>query len=286
MHSLQIPSSSKDWRVSPVDFAPFDFAGTMTTAVAFDEHHNWLWCNEEAARSVASMDNNGMPPPRPEALRGMNSRKLFGEAYMEERMALLQPVLESGMPTTYFEFTWGHRVRTRVWDLKPESFGKRGWFAVVQPEMLETPITELPVPLIVTSQMGDLADLTPRELVVLRLVARGLSAKEVAKHEFRSIKTIENQISGLHVKLNIGNRAELVRFACERGLIAFSDDEWSKIVSHARARHELTSNISTDGPVIGRVTLATPPIEQGPIDRGPIKIDDAGANASEKSGGE
>lgn len=274
MHSLHVTTGRRDLRISPSDYIPFDF-GTIASAVAFDEQHNWLWCNDAAARSVASMEPQGVRLTTPETLRGINSRKLFGEAYMEERMGLLQPVLESGQPTQYVEFTWGQRVRTRVWELNPETYGRRGWFALVKPENVSSTPEGAHLPLLVSSQLGALADLTTRELIVMRLIAMGMSAKEVAKHEFRSVKTIENQIAGIHTKLGLGNRAELVRFACERGLIAFSDEEWNEIAAGRRASATLAASLDDGVAIIGSIPISNavrPAQAKDPPTRPPIIV--------------
>ncbi len=60
--------------------------------------------------------------------------------------------------------------------------------------------------------------LTPRERDILRGVARGHSAKELATHLGLSPKTVNNQLSSLKEKLGIYDAAGLVRFAGEHGL--------------------------------------------------------------------
>lgn len=256
MHSLHVNNQQFNQRVSPANFMPFDF-GTITSAVAFDETHRWLWCNDAAAKSVASMEGRTGPSPSPESLRGISSRKLFGDAYMEERMDFLQGVLETGAPTQYVEFTWGHRVRTRVWELDPDAYGRRGWFALVQPENIRAATSQGLMPMLVSSQLGPLSALTTRELVVMRLVALGMSAKEVARHEFRSTKTIENQLGGIHAKLGLTNRAELVRLACERGVIAFSNEEWNQIAAGHRPATTLSVSLAEDASIIGSIPIST-----------------------------
>jgi DNA-binding NarL/FixJ family response regulator len=62
--------------------------------------------------------------------------------------------------------------------------------------------------------------LTDREREVLRLVAEGLSSKEIAAALGRSIKTIETHRSHIMDKLEIRKSSKLVRVAIEEGLIA------------------------------------------------------------------
>ena len=60
--------------------------------------------------------------------------------------------------------------------------------------------------------------LTPRELEVLRYVARGLSKKEIANTMSISVKTIENHCGSLMTKLGIHDRVVLARYAIREGL--------------------------------------------------------------------
>ena len=60
--------------------------------------------------------------------------------------------------------------------------------------------------------------LTGRETEVLRLVARGLTAKQIAERLVLSHRTVENHVQNTLRKLQLQNRAELVRYAIEHGL--------------------------------------------------------------------
>jgi DNA-binding NarL/FixJ family response regulator len=60
--------------------------------------------------------------------------------------------------------------------------------------------------------------LTERETEVLRLVARGLTAKQIASRLVLSHRTVENHVQNTLRKLQLHNRAELVRYAIEHGL--------------------------------------------------------------------
>jgi DNA-binding NarL/FixJ family response regulator len=60
--------------------------------------------------------------------------------------------------------------------------------------------------------------LTPRELEVLRLLARGYAYKEIAAELFISIKTVETHASNVLRKLQLSNRHQLTRWANERRL--------------------------------------------------------------------
>jgi DNA-binding NarL/FixJ family response regulator len=60
--------------------------------------------------------------------------------------------------------------------------------------------------------------LTDRELDVLRLVAKGLTAKQIATRLSLSHRTVENHVQATFRKLQVANRVELARYAIEHGL--------------------------------------------------------------------
>jgi two-component system response regulator NreC len=60
-------------------------------------------------------------------------------------------------------------------------------------------------------------DLTERELEVLRLIALGHTNPEIAKQLFLSVRTVESHRAHIQGKLRLSTRAELVRYALERG---------------------------------------------------------------------
>ena len=60
--------------------------------------------------------------------------------------------------------------------------------------------------------------LTERETEVLRYVAKGLSAKQIAERLSLSHRTVENHIQATFRKLQVANRVELTRYAIEHGL--------------------------------------------------------------------
>ncbi len=61
-------------------------------------------------------------------------------------------------------------------------------------------------------------ELTPRELEVLDLVARGLDNSEIAQALFLSQHTIKNHVSSILIKLQVGNRIQAAVRAVRGGL--------------------------------------------------------------------
>ena len=62
-------------------------------------------------------------------------------------------------------------------------------------------------------------NLTPREQEVMRLLAEGLSRKEIGEKLFISPKTVENHRTNIMNKLELHSTIELIRYAAKLGLI-------------------------------------------------------------------
>lgn len=81
--------------------------------------------------------------------------------------------------------------------------------------------------------LGPLADLTEREMQVLRLIGLGLSTQEIADRLHRSKKTIEWHRVSLGSKLDVTNRVELARLALRAGLTWFDEEAITHVWRHA-----------------------------------------------------
>ncbi|WP_291377950.1 response regulator transcription factor [Demequina sp.] len=98
--------------------------------------------------------------------------------------------------------------------------------AVVAPRvtrrMLEIFAPHLPTQSDAGPQAGDprLASLTPRELEMLRAVARGLSNVEIAAEFFLSEATVKTHVGNILAKLEVRDRVQAVIVAYESGLVA------------------------------------------------------------------
>ena len=69
------------------------------------------------------------------------------------------------------------------------------------------------------SRRGAPAGLSPRELEVLRLVARGLTDAEVGVRLFISPRTVARHLQSIYNKLGVNSRTAAAAFAYERGLL-------------------------------------------------------------------
>jgi DNA-binding NarL/FixJ family response regulator len=84
--------------------------------------------------------------------------------------------------------------------------------AVVE-NLLKVPIKEARI------RDDEYGSLTPREQEIMRLLAEGLSVKEIAAKLYISPKTVENHRSNIMNKLGLHSAIELIRYAARLGLI-------------------------------------------------------------------
>lgn len=64
----------------------------------------------------------------------------------------------------------------------------------------------------------EVPELTGREIEVLKLVATGMSYKQIGSYLFISHRTVQNHVQNTLNKLQLHNRIELVRFVIAKGL--------------------------------------------------------------------
>ena len=74
-------------------------------------------------------------------------------------------------------------------------------------------------PFVKNAERIEALGLTPRELEILELIARGLSNKEIASQLFVSENTVKTHSSRVFDKLNARRRTQAVQIAKEQGLI-------------------------------------------------------------------
>ena len=67
--------------------------------------------------------------------------------------------------------------------------------------------------------------LSPRELTVIKLYARGFTANEMGSRVFLSPKTVEGYLARAKTKLGLNSRRDIVRFALETGLMEGEEEQ-------------------------------------------------------------
>jgi two-component system response regulator NreC len=65
--------------------------------------------------------------------------------------------------------------------------------------------------------------LTPREIEVLRLIARGHTNRQIANLLTLSVRTVESHRANLMDKLDLHSRVELVRYAAQHGFLEIGE---------------------------------------------------------------
>jgi DNA-binding NarL/FixJ family response regulator len=82
------------------------------------------------------------------------------------------------------------------------------------------------IPPIVAGRLAEFTprvDLTPRELEVLRLAAKGLRNRDIARVIGRTEETVKVHLKHIMAKLDVDDRTEAVTIALQRGIIHLDD---------------------------------------------------------------
>jgi DNA-binding NarL/FixJ family response regulator len=85
-------------------------------------------------------------------------------------------------------------------------------------------VPQLQQPLSQENPNSDDKRLTPRQREILKLVANGMTTKEIANSLYISVKTVETHRGQLMDRLNIRDLAGLIRYAFRTGLIDLYED--------------------------------------------------------------
>lgn len=93
--------------------------------------------------------------------------------------------------------------------------------SVLQPSLAEKIMRRLSVGTDSVQRSTDL--LSEREFDVLRLAARGLPNKEIARRLGLSIRTVHSHLANIFMKMQVGSRTEAVLLALRQGMITLQD---------------------------------------------------------------
>lgn len=165
----------------------------------------------------------------------------------EERRRLLTQVIETGKPQHVAMFAGDRRIEATILPLDEVAFGHSGVVVLMRDAAnASAQATTLQTPRIFTN--SNLAALSRRELEVLHLVARGMSNAEIAKRIHRAEKTIHHHIGALHKAFGTTSRGELIKEASGRGIAAFTEEEWARIIEGEMAMRRAYKAEGGDGP--------------------------------------
>ena len=81
------------------------------------------------------------------------------------------------------------------------------------PGLFEKALMFVPTPVSSIDEPPELAQLTPRELEVLRLMASGANNREIAQSLFLSENTVKNYVTNILSRLNLRDRTQAALFA-------------------------------------------------------------------------
>lgn len=206
--------------------------------VARDQDLRLFWCTRSFFRIADTIEQH-------EDFMGSTLRDILTPSAAKEREDIDREVIRTQTAVSHYQFSGDSRVLVTIFPLDREAFGHDGILAVMKDAPIDARLcagTEIPV--LSSPYLYELNALSSRELEVLHHIAKSLSTNEIADLLKRSSKTIEKQINSIHTKLNTHSRAELVRYATERGIQSFSDEEWTAIVEGARkVRQERRKNM-------------------------------------------
>ncbi|MGV6813662.1 MAG: LuxR C-terminal-related transcriptional regulator [Phycisphaerales bacterium] len=209
--------------------------------VARDEDMRMFWCTTAFFRVVKKVESA-------QDMMGKTIADVLTPSAAAEREAVSREVIRTGKVVSHYQFSADSRVITTLFPLDEEAFGHKGVLAVIKDAPIDARLgLDRELPVLSTPNLAQLNALTSRELEVLHYVALGESTSQIAAHLCRSPKTVENHINSIHAKLGTHSRSQLVRYACERGIQSFSDEQWESIVKGAKVIERERLAATADG---------------------------------------
>lgn len=200
---------------------------THTWITLCDRDGTMLACNELSRRFLRAWEREAAAKP----VHAGSPIATIDAEHAQERLKILRRVCDERITILYEHVLQSVRFRVSV---RPfEEDGVTHALVVSRPmhawESLEDESpADAQIVAVESHSPGEIAKLSPRELEVLKLIAEGLTALEIAERLHRSIRTVENHRESIGRKLGLRNRVEIARFAVRAGLSDLPD------VAHAR----------------------------------------------------
>jgi len=154
--------------------------------------------------------------PRPNAFVRWSDLRL--QEYVDPALAE-GPSLEERMSDPAFAVPWQEGLSATIGQLV-EWATELKTLAVSGKQPTSAPHGTTPQPLPVSSRFpGSPSILSPREMEVLRLMAEGLSSREIGERLFISPRTATTHVANIFAKLGVDSRASAVTAGFRLGLI-------------------------------------------------------------------
>ena len=153
--------------------------------------------------SMPEMD--GLEATRQISKRSAQTRVLI--LTQHENKEYVMPLLQAGAAGYILKKAGGAELINAIRAVKQEG-------AFLPPDIARTVVNQVS-----RTREAQQPHLTSRETQVLQLVAMGMGTREIAAKLCLSEKTVLVHRNNIMVKLNIHNRAELVRYAIREGLV-------------------------------------------------------------------
>jgi DNA-binding CsgD family transcriptional regulator len=172
-----------------------------------------LYANKTAVSNFKGLDT--------ESVIGTNLQDFTPREWADERISMLQRAVDDGRPLIVLEIISGFRLCTHIKPIRADIDGKSQHMLLVIVELI-IPVNfywlldhaeENNVVCANCIDLGCLNVLSDRELEVLALMGQGYRQKDIAEHLNRSISTINRHRESIGEKLQLTDRAQLVRLA-------------------------------------------------------------------------
>ena len=224
MTTMTSPQRIEQGKAQPErGFQPADNGAALWAALCEDSGSACLVVSASGIIQSASRTAAELLGAAPGDFAGRPVADLIGAAAAPERIAMINEAAASGKPVTIDGMIRGRLIRMVMRPLATRAPG--GMVLIVARPAVAAdngqPATN--VRRAQVDDMGTLADLTTRELEILKLIGLGFSTPAIAEKLTRSVKTIEWHRVSLGEKLGISNRVELARIAINAGLVGSAD---------------------------------------------------------------
>ena len=167
-------------------------------------------CPDVALMDIVMPELNGIEATRQIKQRSPTTAVLILTAYEDDRYIL--GLLEAGAAGCLLKSAKGEEI---VWAIRAVNAGESVLHPSVTARLLARAVRSPAEP---TARRGD-GQLTERELEVLRLAARGMTNKDIARELCLTVPTVKTHLVNTFNKLGVGSRTEAVLLALRQGWV-------------------------------------------------------------------